>query len=260
MTVSTENDLLAYRSFWEANLQKVEEIASHLEKKLLALERKQKTEMERYQELERLLDFLLSIYSSYNCFKGREYLLKLKACLSKYSDQTRNESVRFDILHYLLAKAKEHTSRGFDEFPRMKHEYRCELSQNNKAAKTPVLPFRWIAFRSAARWFIAPYNELHIIGITEAMIREDSGKAYLAFGGKKIPINNYPPVHQRSTDEIRCYLIITEGGSTTCYAASETGRKISASRDVITPRLKVYSLAQKKYIRLFGRNHIFIDV
>ncbi len=260
MSTSGEYELLAYRSYWEENLQKVEEIASHLEKNLLALEKKQKTELEQYRELERMLDFLLSIYSSYNCFRGREYLLKLKACLSGYSDQTLNKSVRFDVLHFLLAKVREHVSDSFDYFPRLRHEYRKELPQKKIGAKMSSLPLRWITFRASARWFIAAYDEMHSIPGAEATMREEPpGKTYLIFGGKTIPLVNYAVGDSRHAKPVRCYLIITKSDNTICYAASEIGKRISASRDVITPNLKDYSLVRKKYIRLFGRNHIFID-
>lgn len=259
MTASAENDLLAYRSFWEENLQKVEEIASHLEKNLLALEKKHKTEQEQFRELERLLDFMLSIYSSYNCFKGREYLLRLKASLSGYSDQTQDTSARFDVLHFLLTKAKEHTAAGFDEFPCLKHEFRDELPQKKIEAKAP-LPFRWITFRTSAQWFIASYDKLHLISAAEAETREEApGKETIAHDGKTIPIGNKPARHSKISEPVRLYLIIAIGDTAFCYAASEIGKRISASKDVIAPRLKEYSLVRKKYIRLFGKNHIFID-
>ncbi len=261
MSISNENELLAYRSFWEENLQKVEEVAAHLEKNLLALEKKHKNEQEQYQELEKRLDFLLSVYSSYNCFKGREYLLKLKACLSSYAHQTHNASARFDVLHFLLAKVKEQASAGFEEFPRVKHEYRDELPQKNIEAKTLPLPFRWITFRASAQWYIAACDELHIVDRVIAETRETSeGNEYIIFNGMKIKIVNRPTRRAGSDEPVRCYLIIARGGNTSCFSASAIGRRIRASKNVISPRLKEYTLVRKKYIRLFGKNHIFIDM
>ncbi len=261
MSISTEKELLAYRSFWEENLQKVEEIASHLEKNLLALEKKHKTEQEQYRQLEKQLDYLLSVYSSYNCFKGREYLLKLKAYLSSYANQTENASARFDVLHFLLAKVKEQTATGFEEFPRVKHEYRDESPQKEIEAKTLPLPFCWITFRASAQWYIAAYDELHIIDRDVAKTGETSeGNEYVIFKEMTIKIQNTPTRRAASTEPVQCYLIITKDGNTSCFSASVIGKRIRASKNVISPRLKEYSLVQKKHIRLFGKNHIYIDL
>lgn len=262
MTGPQENELLTYRSFWEENLQKVEEIAAHLEKNLLALEKKHKTALEHYRKLEKLLDFLLSIYSSYNCFKGREYLLKLKACLSGYSDQTRNESARFDVLHFLLTKVKEHASTGFDDFPHIQHEYRTESPQKTELPKRAELPYRWITFQRGSCWFIAPYETIAIYREDNADIIEDlqDGKEFLIVNNNPLRIVDFPSLQSAPQSRPCFFIVCSYHGRTTCYRAMKIGKKIFASRDVIASGLKEYTHVPGKHIRLFGKRHRYIDI
>ncbi len=247
---------LQYREFWEGNLQKMEEISTRIEKTLLRLEKKYVDFEESYDELTGTIDLLLSIYGSYNNLQGAEYLLKLKACLVEYRRRHTHEGIRFNVLYYLHAKVKELRGGSLDGFPRLKHS----LPEKTKPPVEPggfVPTHRWITFARHGAWFILPYNGVELVTREQAMLVDEvpGGRQYLARGDVTYPvIDSILPRESDRGEPPACYIIT--GGS--CYAASSPGRRILARRDVIRGRLRGYAMSGGKYIRLFGKNHVWL--
>ena len=254
-----ESEELNYRAFWETNLQKMEEISSRIEKTLIRLEKKYVDFEESYEELTGSIDLLLSIYGSYNSIQGAEYLLKLKACLREYVTRHTHEGIRFNVLYYLHAKVRELRSGSFSRFPRLGHD--LPATAPLPAARPGFEPtHRWITFRRHGAWFIMPYGEVLIIPLEKAAIIESpGGQPCISHEGADIRIiDAIIPAPGDSVERPVYYIIRIDEDGTVCYAASSTGRRILAGRDIMRGKLRSYPQSNARYIRLFGRNHIFI--
>ena len=257
-TIATDSRLvgLQYREFWEGNLQKMEDISTRIEKTLLRLEKKYVDFEESYDELTGSIDLLLSIYGSYNNLQGAEYLLKLKACLVDYRHRHTHEGIRFNVLYYLHAKVKELRGGSLEAFPRMKHSL-PEKTEPPVGAGEFVPTHRWITFARHGAWFILPYDTVDIVPRERAMLVNEvpAGSQYMAHGDATYPvIDSIPPRERDRGEQPACYIIT--GGK--CYAASSPGRRILAGKDVIGGRLRTYAMSGDKYIRLFGKNHVWL--
>lgn len=255
------NDIEEYRSYWENNLQKMDEISGRIERNLLRLEKKYLGFEESYEELISSLDLLLSIYGSYNNLQGAEYLLKLKACLSSYKKMYTHEGIRFGMLYHLHSKVIEQRNIGFEKFPGFTHEPKTIV--HAEKFKTEFEPsHRWITFQRFSSWFITPYDVLIIKDQREADINlnRTDGSSFLSFNNHRyqvIDAMTYTP--GKKTERINHYILINRLGKKFCYPAFSTGKKILAGLDVIGRGLKPYHGTSRKYIRLFGNNHIYID-
>ncbi|MCX7680063.1 MAG: hypothetical protein N2316_12730 [Spirochaetes bacterium] len=262
MNGNKENALLEYRSFWEVNLQKVEEIFALVEKHIILLEKKQKAEKENYQEIEKTLDLLLSIYSSYNCLKGREYLLKLKSCLKDYFDTAENQKTRFNVLSYLVLKARELYGESLKDFPVITHEYPNVRKHETLplAINQNSLTHRWITFRQSRWWFIAPYEDCNVIEKSRGcVLTNENGWQNLLVNNNRFKILFFNLLDHNKANTFNYYIIVHYNHSSHCFAVTEIGKRIMASRDIITENLKKYHSAKINYIRLFGKNHIYFD-
>lgn len=257
-----QNHFLAYRTFWEENLQKLEEISAHIEKHILSLEKKHLTKKEEYYEIEKAIDLLLSIYSSYNCLKGREYLLKLKSCLAQFRHHAESEKTRFNTIYYLMAKARELQAESFKDFPKITHEHNEAKKNEIKNIIIPAssLTYRWITFRKNRQWFITPYNTYTIIEKQNChLFTNKNGNSYLVYNNShiKLLVQNISPNYDDNAANF--YIIVYKADSSYCFAVTEIGKRIAASKDIITPKLKEYRSVKLKYIKMFGKNHLYMD-
>jgi hypothetical protein len=250
---------LDYRAFWENNLQKMEEISSSIEKTLVRLEKKYIDFEESYEELTGSIDLLLSIYSSYNSIQGMEYLLRLKACLREYVKRHTHEGIRFNVLYHLHAKARELRSGSLSQFPRLDHD--LPAAKPLPAARPGFEPtHRWITFKRHGAWFILPYDEVLIVpGEKAAITEKPPGQRCITLDGAESRIiDAIIPATGDTVEQPELYIVRTGADGTVCYAASSAGRRILAGRDIMRGKLRSYPNTSSKYIRLFGRNHIYI--
>lgn len=249
-------DELQYREFWESNLQKMEEISSRIEKTLVRLEKKYVDFDESYEELISSINLLLSIYGSYNNLQGIDYLLKLKACLGEYRKRYSHEGIRFNVLYYLHAKVMELRGGSFDRFPRMQHNATVETAP--PVGRTDFEPtHKWITFSRYDAWFITPYDDVVIIPRNSALLTFEGldGHEHLTHGGVDfLIIDSIIPRECDRGEPPELYII----ASGSCYAASSAGKRILAGRDIMRGKLKSYPHARGKFIRLFGKNHIWL--
>ncbi len=255
------NEIPIYRAFWEENLQKMEEISSRIERTLIRLEKKYLHFQESYDELTGSIDLLLSIYSSYNNLGGVEYLLRLKACITEYRRRYSHEGVRFNVLYHLHAKVKEMRNGGFAAFPRVRHRM-VEKASLPSPEPGFIATYRWITFGQNRARFVTPYDTVDILRAdgAEVYFKDDAGQYCLAVKGVHHPVRELIPRQKTGAKEkTEWYILVRRGETASCYAAAERGRRILARKDIIGMQLKRYGQSERSYVRLFGRNHIYLD-
>ena len=255
------SEIEEYRSYWENNLQKIEEISGRIERNLVKLEKKYIGFEESYEELISSIDLLLSIYSSYNNLKGAEYLLKLKACLSSYKKKYTHEGIKFGMLYHLHSKVLELRNVGFADFPGFFRKQK-NIAPTEELKIDFLISHRWITFQRFSSWFITPYEKLTIKDHREVDINTNrkDGFALLSFNNRQYPINilmMYSP--GKKTERVNHYIIINYNGKEICYPAFSVGKRILAGMDVIGRGLKPYHGTNRKFIRMFGQKHIYIE-
>jgi len=264
MTVPTEKqnyrEYQFYRTFWQNNLQKIEEISELIEQSLLTLEKKYADFQSVYDELISRIDLLSSIYSNFNTIYGLEYLLKLKALLKEYATRYTNEGINFNLVYYLHSKVIELRNSSFDEFPRLYHEQK-ESREYTAEEDVESAQFRWITFQRNGSRFITPYDTFSVIEFENIRtLYADDRRMSIKIDDRIIPVID--PLATSSTENERPnhFLIVQTESGDRCFAARIIGKRILARRDILSSLVKPFteSRAFKGHLRLFGVNHIYL--
>jgi hypothetical protein len=262
------NTIPSYRDYgdlWNYNLQKIEQIHQRIGESIRWLENDYTLFESRYDDLDRQLDILSSIYAGYNTITGLEDIMKLKAVLRDYRKRYTREGMDFDLVHSLMARIADARSESFESFPALSHdnpatapEQRPEPTRRDYSGKK----FKWVTFERNRSWFIVPYRDL--------IIRKNTGFPIVAVEEPDIlhvemdsRVIRARDIFIRSLDEPDApdYFVQLNGDLT--LAAGRPGREIFSDHDFISSMIKPYRKASANTlspgrVRLFGRNHIFL--
>jgi hypothetical protein len=254
-----------YSEFWQNNLQSIEEIASSLQSSISRLEKKYADFDEQYEEIQKQIDVLSSMYAGYNVMLGRDYLLKLRALMKEYRIRYSHEGINFNAIHFLQQKIVELREKSFSGYPALTHE-------ETLAEWTPVpVPirldpeqarFRWITFERSGFRFITAHNGCRVYGAGELPggISSATGRPFVTHGTADIEITDLLPPLDRPPLPARRHVVVTRGDSDVCYAADRVFRTILAGSDVIIHGVRPVRAGRLRLgsVRLFGHRHFYI--
>ena len=249
-----------YRTFWQNNLEKIEEISELVEKSLLKLEKQYAEFQPAYDELISRIDLLSSIYSNFNTIYGLEYLLKLKALLKEYERRYTHEGINFNLIYYLHSKIIELRNNSFDEFPRLYHDQK-ESRVNHSEGDAESAPFRWITFQRNGSHFITPYDTFSVIDFENVRtVYANERKMSIKIDDRMIPVTDPLAASSPENERPHHFLIIQTESGDRCFAVRSIGKRILARRDILSSKVRPLTerSAFKGHIRLFGINHIYI--
>jgi len=113
---NSHNELLAYRTYLENNIQYITEINKKIEKLILQLEKEHISINDCFVHLESYINILLNIYSRFTSLGGYDYCLKLKSLVQKYQ-QMENSEIQLSALYYIHSKILVIAGRAYRNIP-----------------------------------------------------------------------------------------------------------------------------------------------
>lgn len=262
---STGITYMDYQKFWNANLQKIEQLQQHVETSLNALEANYADFEHFYAGIMRQLDIFSSIYSGYNTLRGSEEVMRLKSLLESYRKRYTRESMDFNLINRLMIKICDERNLSFENFPVLSHAD-APITADQAAAKGAdysLKKYRWITFERNRSWFIARYLNAYSITNDNFAVRPLEDPEYYAVdtGTGVLRVRDIFSGPRQNAHKPRFYIILDDG--TRNYAAGSLGRRIFAEHDFVTPlvtpfRNVPWSSLSPGRVRLFGINHLVL--
>ncbi len=252
-----------YSEFKSENLRILNEVRVRLDDltdKLLELTEKQREEL---KEAADSIDAINSIYSNFNnppetvdvrallhvaeeldrsSFQGRESLTSLRLLIKKIYDSI---SISMD-----------------DEYPFKGSAAAGEIASDKDSFDPASKKFKWITFQRNKSWFITDFNTMEVVKSEELEAEFDKNRIITAFkiGSKKIFLND-AMIPSPDLYSSPYYVIIIDSGKR-AYAADLKGREIYSSKDLFSDftdqSVQLKKGCYRGWLRLFGRNHIYI--
>ena len=260
---TTQNELLAYRTYLENNIQYINEINKKIEQLILKLEKEHISVKECFEQLETEVNLLIKVYSHFTSLGGYAYCIKLKALIDKYQ-QVTNSEIQLSALYYIHSKIlalQEEALQHFPDMTRQKALYE-ELSHTKKIVEDDIhnLPYKWITFKR---------NDIGFVVLFESVMLQNTINIPNL---KPISQNYYQATFNNTTITVRDPLRLDEKPSSTVllvsyqntlygYFYDTIGKKLGARTNVLQRMAQVpegYSLPMYGRVRLFGDSYIYL--
>ncbi len=260
-----------YSEFWQNSLQKIEEIEQKLNRTIYELEKKYFGFDDIYEKAEEEINTLLSIYSSFNCFEGIEYIFRLSSLIKNYKNRYTHNGIDFKLIHFLLSKISDLRDRSLENFPHIVHtEKNGPIAQviagNNADPEDPQYhkrPYKWLTFMRNGSWFIVPFQNIKILNDSdvEFISFEKPDTVIIRYNDKLFTAKDFFADINRGYKNPTRYLLIDSGKKV--FAADKTGKKIFARNDFLKEKIIPFkelknNLISPGHIKIFGKNHILV--
>jgi hypothetical protein len=260
----------SYNKFWQQNAESIDKISQKLEKEIIAFEKESQSVNSFLNSIEISLDSLCSIYSAFNTIAGRDYILKLKAVISKQKRLLTNGHNKFDTIFYLLDRINKLKKESLQAFPALKHDH---TNIDNKALfikpdsnKTSIInkkSFKWITFKRNGSWFITPYKDkFHIKANQTNQVSQNSSAEKKVFYRRKkyTVIDLFSISYKTHYTEPEIYLNIDN--SEYFYSIDMFGKTFMANNNFVKKsihRFKKRSTISQGYVRFAGQRYIYLE-
>ncbi|MBN1500854.1 MAG: hypothetical protein JW982_11890 [Spirochaetes bacterium] len=257
-----ENDISYYTSYWQKNLESIEEITVELKKLILNLEDKHLNENELHESIESKINLLLTIYSSYNSIKGREYLQKIKALYKKYNHFYKKQSICLNTINYMMQKIDEEKNTSLSNFPGLKHE-EPSIDKFNQGeyrySRENRYNHKWLCFSRNGSRFIINYDTIKIISVSENDIVFSEENLYLNYNDTRKIITDLFHESVFCKNRIPSTVIIKD--NSVLYGADSIDKKFLANKDILSASIKKYNFFNSVadgYLKLGGKRYIML--
>jgi len=260
---NSHNELLAYRSYLENNIQYITEINKKIEKLILQLEKEHISINDCFVHLESYINILLNIYSRFTSLGGYDYCLKLKSLVQKYQ-QLENSEIQLSALYYIHSKILSLQEEHIATFPSLtpKKDLYRELSPTNKHEEIDVANFayKWLTFKRNNICFIVLFDSYQIMDISQFNnFKALSQNFYFGtIDNSTITIRDPLRLDEQPS---RSIVLVTYAGDIYGYFYDTIGKKLGAQKNIIARMLtRTQSTSSLQYgrVRLFGDSYIYL--
>ncbi|MCX8124685.1 MAG: hypothetical protein N3F66_11080 [Spirochaetes bacterium] len=260
---NTQNELLAYRTYLENNIQYINEINKKIEQLILKLEKEHIGVKDCFVQLENQINLLLKVYSHFTSLGGYSYLLKLKSLIDKYQ-QVANSEIQLSALYYIHSKILALQEEQLAHFPEMavKKALYDEQQHTKKIVHDDLenCSYKWITFKRNTMWFVVLFDSYQLLHISDfSKVTQLSHNYYQAI------LHNNPIILR---DPLRLdekpsptVLVVQYAQGTYGYMYDAIGRKLGASTNILKRKAQLSanaSLPLYGRVRLFGDSYIYL--
>lgn len=256
----SKSDTNYYTEFWQENLQSIEDISSEVINLLRNLRKKNLTIAELDDSIESKINLLISIYSSYNTLKGREYALKMKSVYNEYKSIREKQTAYLNTFDFLLEKTQNFRNESLKEFPQLFHDEKLQNSNkiiNNKKVDESKYDFKWVCFCRNGSSFTAKYDNIKVLKSDQVNLIDENKK--LSYNDVEYNIIDLFHTSLFSHNDIAPFFIIRNNSD--CFAVDSIEKKYMASSNILINDVENYEFNNRfasGYIKLNGRRWIYL--
>lgn len=260
---TTQNELLAYRSYLENNIQYINEIHNKIERLIIKLEKQHISVKECFAQLENEINLLLKVYSHFTSLGGYNYCLKLKALIDTYQ-QVTNTEIQLSALYYIHSKILSLQEEQLKYFPDMtqKQALYDELSHTKKITEDDIhnCSYTWITFKRNAMWFVVLFDSYQLVNTNDLSdIKALSQNYYQAtFNNTTITIRDPLRLDEQPSATV---LLVNYHNGIYGYFYDTIGKKLGAHTNILKRMAQLpkgYSLPLYGRVRLFGDSYMYL--
>lgn len=260
-----------YNTFWQTNLETIDKITQKLEKKILELDNKSVKINNFFKELETEIDTLCSIYSCFNTFAGKGYILKLKAILTNQMQHFKSANMKFDTIYFLIEKINALRNNNFENFPVLKHfDTKTPETIPEKTIESPTnvikwnhenAAFKWISFKRNGSWFIIPYNtKLYIQAKFAEYNTDNKDNPFILYNNTKYQVTDlFAKANTIYKSEAKIFICLNNKSE--CFSADKIGKVFISNKNFISMKTKKFNINSslaEGYIKFCGKRYILL--